>query len=87
MPPKARTRLLCRTSCVEAVKWIQRILRLKDLARSIHRVDFSALVLSTVSHAPSDDGRTDDDRNILLEEKACFGDTFISCFKGVLVNS
>jgi len=51
LPPNARTRLLCRASCAEAVKWIQRMSRLKDFARSIQtfRVDFSALVLSTVS--------------------------------------
>ena len=51
LPPNARTRLLCRASCTEAVKWIQRMSRLKDFARSIQifRVDFSALVLSTVS--------------------------------------
>src|SRR5271155_4926379 len=49
--PNARTRLLCRASCAEAVKWIQRISQLKDFARliQIFRAYFSALVLSTVS--------------------------------------
>lgn len=50
-PPNARTRLLCRANCAEAVKWIQRISRLKDFAKStqILRVAFSALVLSVIS--------------------------------------